>query len=146
MSDIHSDMARLERNDPERAKALDAPRAADPFAVSEAAAQVGRDLLEILDDEARAAVGEVTGERRQRLERALVALPGLLAREGAGEDVAVKLQAVRSVLADYRAIAALVLARGAERALTRGLKVVGAALGVIARALLERVLPGALPS
>lgn len=146
MSDLHGDMARLERNDPERVKALDAPRAADPFAVSEAAAQVGRDLLEILDDEARAAVGEVTGERRQRFERALVALPGLLAREAAGEDVAVKLLALRSILADYRAVAALVLARGAERALARGLKVVGTALGVIARALLERVLPGALPS
>lgn len=139
-------MARLERHDPERVKALDAPRPPDPFAASEAAAQVGRDLLEILDDEARVAVGGLTGERRQRLERALVALPGLLAREAAGEDVTVKLQAVRSVLADYRAIAALLLARGAERALARGLKVVGAALGVIARALLERVLPGALPS
>lgn len=100
------------------------------------AKELGEDLLEILRSEAIVASHEMTPARRKRLEATLKKAAELVARQVKGEDVAEKLEGVKAILLNYGAIAAMVLNRGVQRALERGLVVVGRCLSILLGAVL----------
>lgn len=101
------------------------------------AKELGEDLLQILREEANVARAEMTTARRKRLEAALKKAADLVVRQAKGEDVAEKLEGVKAILMNYGAIAAMVLNRGAIRALERGLQVVGRCLAILVQAVLK---------
>jgi hypothetical protein len=100
------------------------------------AKQLGEDLLEILRSEAVVASHEMTPARRKRLEKTLLVAADLVARQAKGEDVEEKLEGVKAILMNYGAIAAMVLNRGVQRAIERGLVVIGKCLSVLLGAVL----------
>ena len=77
--------------------------------------EVGDVLVAILREEADRAKEALTPERRARVELALRALGVAEIREAAGKDATIIRDCALAILADHRAIAALVLARGSLR-------------------------------
>ena len=90
----------------------------------------------ILEGEVADAREEVTAERKARLAFVMATLPQLAAQAAAGEDVSAKVMGCQSILLDDAAIAALVIRAAAERAIARGLELVGKWLASFARGLL----------
>ena len=72
-------------------------------------------LVDVLREEADRAKEALTPERRARVELALRALGVAAVREAGGKDATIIRDCALAILADHRAIAALVLARGSLR-------------------------------